>query len=46
MNNEEKKRDKKALLYLKMNGITDISQVRKGHREDLYKILDGEKLND
>lgn len=35
--------DKKALMYLKENGITDINQVTEADREILYSILD-EKL--
>ena len=39
MSNEEKQ-DKKALLYLQQNGITEIEQVTPRHRAVLYSILD------
>jgi hypothetical protein len=40
---EEARRDKIALLYLKENKITDISQVTHKHRVTLYSILNGGK---
>ena len=42
MSNEERQ-DKKALLYLKQNGITEIEQVTQRHRAILYAILNSKK---
>lgn len=40
---QSQKNDKKALLYLKAHGITEIEQVTAANRKDLYAILDGKE---